>query len=441
MSQTVVPAPATYGPDYYGPAPTGPLAPRPNRLAAAASALRQSFSGSPGRLRLIAVGAVVSVVLSALLGAWALQLRSSALDRAASSSAHLLLLQNVQTKLAQADADATNAFLGSGLEPQAPRLDYIASLAEASRDLGIAAQHSEADAEALGAANAALTRYAGYVASARANNRQNLPVGASYLNAASDLLKSKVLSPLQERSRADSDAVSSAFSRAANVRWLLLLAAVIGVGGLLYAQILLTRRSHRYVNLPVAASTIVLVVVLAASAVVMSAAQSEASDVREGPLAKATGLSASRVSAFDAKSEESLTLIARGSATEADTDWKGQYQNALDQLDGAAYPEAKTALQKYGAAHTKLNTQDLSGDWDGAVKAAISTKDGSINALFTQYADLTGKSLTTQATATADRLASADDRLLPFGLLLLIVGLLCAAGAWWGVSLRLDEYR
>lgn len=441
MSQTVVPAPASYGPDYYGPAPTGPLPARPNRLAAAGTALRRSFSGSPGRLRLIAIGAVLSVVISALLGAWALQLRSSALDRAASSSAHLLLLQNVQTKLMQADADATNAFLGSGLEPQPPRLDYIASLGAASRDLGLAAQHSTADAQALGAANAALTRYAGYVASARANNRQNLQVGASYLKTASDLLRSDVIPHLQDRSKADSDAVNSAFSRAANVRWLLLLAAVIGVGGLLYAQILLTRHSHRYVNLPAAASAIGLVVVLVASAVVMSSAQSEASDVRQGPLEKASGLSDSRVSAFDAKASESLTLIARGSATEADTEWKRLYAKALGEIDGSAYPDAKDALEQYDTAHTKVNTQDVNGDWDYAVKAATSTSNGSVNALFTRYANLTAKSLDTQASATADRLSSANDRLLPFSLILLIVGLLCAAGAWWGVSLRLDEYR
>jgi len=436
MSQVTTVSPPGF--QYAG--PDGPAAP-PSRVSAAGTAIRQSFSGSPGRLRLIALGAVLSVSLSALLGGWALLLRSSALDRAASSSAHLLLLQNVQTKLVQADADATNSFLGFGLEPQTQRLDYIATLQAASHDLALAARHSGADANALGDANAALTRYAGYVSSARANNRAGEPVGANYLDTASALLRSDVIPKLQERAKADSDSVNSAFSQAGNVRWLLLLAALIGVGGLLWAQILLTRHSHRYLNLPAAASTLGLVVVLAAAAVVMSSAQNEASEVRAGPLEKAAGLSDSRVSAFDAKAKESLTLIARGSATATDADWNKLYQDALGELDGSAYPDAKAALEKYGTAHDKLNKLDVNGDWDTAVKAAAATGGTSVNAIFNRYASLTQESLTTQAAATSDRLATANNQLIPAGLLLLIVGLLCAAGAWWGVSQRLDEYR
>lgn len=430
MSQTIVPAPAAV-----------PIAPPPSRITEASSALRRSFAGSPGRLRLIALGAVVSVVISALLGAWALQMRSSALDKAAASSSHLLLLQNVQTNLVQADAAATNSFLGYGLEPEAQRLDYIASLEAASNDLALAAQHSDADAQALGEANAALTRYSGYISSARANNRQGLPVGANYLETASSLLSTGVIEKLEERVTADKAAVESAFSQGANARWLLLLAVVIGIGGLVYAQLQVTRHSHRYVNIPAAISTVGLVVVLAASAVIMSSAQSEASDVRNGPLEKATGLSDSRVAAFSAKATESLTLIARGSATADDDDWNGLITTARQELDGLAYPQASSALDDYVAGHEQVNGLDVKGNWDDAVELATATDEGSVNALFDRYADLTQDDLNTQRDAASDRLADANNQLLPTGILLLVVGLLCAAGAWWGVSLRLDEYR
>ena len=151
MSQTVVPA---YPPG----GPSGQLPALQNRRAGAVESLRRSLSGSPGRLRVTAIGAVLAVLISALLGGFALQMRSSALDRAASASQHLLLLQKVQTNLVQADEDATNSFLGFGLEPLAQRQDYIDALETASRDLALASRHSAADAKALGAANAALTR-------------------------------------------------------------------------------------------------------------------------------------------------------------------------------------------------------------------------------------------------------------------------------------------
>ncbi|GLY13101.1 hypothetical protein Kisp01_01170 [Kineosporia sp. NBRC 101677] len=443
MSQTVVPAPVFIrsGPE---------AAPPPNRIQAAGQALRASFAGSPGRLRLIALGAVLSVVISALLGGWALQMRSSALDRAKASSEHLLRLQSVQTKLVEANAAATNSFLGDGLEPQEQRLDYITALRDASSELALASRYSQDDAETLGRANALLTRYAGYISSARANNRQGNTVGASYLQSASTLLRGEtqegresegIVPLLQARADASAQVQDDAFAQSENARWLLLVAAVIGIGGLGYAQLLVTRHSHRYVNIPAAVSTVGLVAVLASAAVVMSSAQSEASDVRFGPLERATELSDSRVAAFDAKAQESLTLIDRGSATDADEDWQDAYTEAVGSLDGLDYPDAKSALEQYGTAHEEVNDLDLRGQWDDAVDQAISSGEGSGNALFQSYDDQTRLSLDKQRTVALDRLGAANDSLLLIALLLLVIGVLCAAGAWWGISLRLDEYR
>lgn len=146
---------------------------------------------------------------------------------------------------------------------------------------------------------------------------------------------------LNERAVASVTARDDAFSQSENARWLLLLAGVIGVGGLVYAQLLITRHSHRYVNIPAAASTIGLAAVLVGATVVMSSAQSEASDVRFGPLERAIELSNSRVAAFDAKAQESLTLIDRGSASPSDEVWNNSYTDAVGSLDGLDYPDAK----------------------------------------------------------------------------------------------------
>jgi hypothetical protein len=49
--------------------------------------------------------------------------------------------------------------------------------------------------------------------------------------------------------------------------------------------------------------------------------------------------------------------------------------------------------------------------------------------------------LNSKAQETASGLDTAGNTLLPAGILVVLVGLLAAAGAWFGVSLRLDEYR
>jgi hypothetical protein len=43
--------------------------------------------------------------------------------------------------------------------------------------------------------------------------------------------------------------------------------------------------------------------------------------------------------------------------------------------------------------------------------------------------------------ATKAGLAKAGDLLLPAGILIVMLGLLAAVSAWWGFTLRLDEYR
>ncbi|GAB6901343.1 hypothetical protein [Kineosporia succinea] len=399
--------------------------------------VRQTFSGSPGRLRLIAIGAVLAVLFGAVVGAVALKARSDALSRASSSATHLLRLQGVQTNLAQADADSTNSFLQGGLESQAQRENYLSSMEAASKDLALAARHSQADAEALGEVNAALNRYSGFVASARANNRQGLSVGASYLTTASDLLEADVIKPLEERAAADQRAVDDAFADAATYRWILVLAVVVGIGGLVAAQVAVTRHSHRYVNLPAAASTLVLVIALAGAAVAMTTAQSQANDVRTDSLRPALDLSTSRVNAFQAKAQESLTLIEQGSATDEDPLWTPKFDAARDLATG----EGAQELDAYAEQHEKINALDVDGAWRSAVRQATSAADDSANAHFTKYDEVTQKQLESAEAKTTQDLAGAGDALVPTAIVLLIIGLLCAGGAYWGVSFRIDEYR
>jgi hypothetical protein len=451
MSQTIVPpAPAGGRPQSAAQTgssgPTGPGGPAPavgtlgHRIASASATIRHYLDGSPGRLRMVSAVAVLAAVAAALGGGAALRERSGALDEAKRSAAHLVLVQSVQIRLAQADADATNSFLKFGLEPQNQRLEYVAAIQSASRDLALAAQGSPEDAAALGQANAALTRYTGYIGSARANNRLGRPVGANYLTTASALLSSDVVPQLEARAKADQEKIDSAYSRAGNAAWWLALVAVVGLGVLIWAQIYLARHSRRILNIPLAAATVGLLVALIVAAGVMIVGQSRANEVREGDLANATALSRSRVAAFNAKSSESLTLIARGSATSADKGWNDLMKEAKAALPSGSSAQA-AALDKYAAVHKTINDQDVSGNWDEAVEAAVSFKAGSANAAFADYAQQSDRALTAQAASVSSGLEDAGKALMPTGILMVLAGLLAAVGAWWGISLRLDEYR
>jgi hypothetical protein len=394
-------------------------------------------------LRIISGLAVVVAVLVALGGGAALRERSGALDDARDSAEHLVLVQSVQIRLAQADADVTNSFLGFGLEPESQRLEYIDAIKAASRDLTVAANASSDDARVLGDANAALTRYTGYIGSARANNRLGKPVGANYLTTASALLGEEVLKPLEARAKADDAKLESAYSRAAHASLWLALVAVIGLGVLVWAQFYLARHSRRILNIPLAAATVGLLVALIVAGVAMVVAQSKANDVRDGSLANARALSKSRVAAFTAKSIESLTLIQRGSATAEDKAWSAQMKTAKNSLprDNGA---AREALEAYSVLHVSINEADFKGNWEAAVASAIAPgtdSKPSANSQFRAYDKASAESLKTQATSATNDLGQAGGSLLPAGILVVLIGLLAAIGAWWGISLRLDEYR
>jgi hypothetical protein len=454
MSQTVVPAaPAGAPPDGSPNAPVTATGTLSARLASASAAVQHSLAGTPGRLRVMAGLAVLATLIVAFGGGAALRERSSALSDASSTAQHLVLLQGVQTALVTADADAANSFLAFGLEPRDQRVDYIDSIKRASRDLAVAAKASSADAATLGAANAALTTYTSYVASARANNLQGWPVGASYLQAATTLLREDVLVPLAARSTADQRAIDDAYARAGRASWWLAVVVVVGLGVMIWVQVELARRTHRYLSLPVATATVGLVIGLVIAGAAMALAQSRANDVKDGALARTTALSQSRVWAFTAKSVESQTLISRGSSTKDDPAWTSPFNKAVSSLP-SGNTDAARALQDYRDRHQRIHTLDFTqGKWQDARRLAISTTADSANAAFDTYDERTGTktaaatttktdgALLTEERATKSGLGSAGDLLLPAGILILLLGLMASVGAWWGFTLRLDEYR
>jgi hypothetical protein len=295
--------------------------------------------------------------------------------------------------------------------------------------------------------NDLLTVYAGDVEAARANNRQGFPVGASYLNEASDLMQEQILAKLAGVASNEERRTDAAYDRAAGASSWLWVAVLVGLGGLVAVQVWLAGRSRRVLNLPAVVATGALAVALIGAASLMAIAQNQADDVREGSYARAAALGQTRVAAFSAKSQEALTLIARGSATAEDKEWKTQYESAVSALRRAGNDgNLVQPLDAYQKRHAELNKLDTDGQWDQAVAAATAAgkaADGgqTANAAFTDFATRSGRALDDAANATRDGLDEARGGLFPLGMVMLLVGLLAAVGAWWGISLRLDEYR
>ena len=95
----------------------------------------------------------------------------------------------------------------------------------------------------------------------------------------------------------------------------------------------------------------------------------------------------------------------------------------------------------YASVHEQIRKLDDAGNWDGAVQLATGTGSKSGNATFASFDTSSGEQLNSLGEDTASQLDQAGGW-LPFAAVLgLVAGIVAALCAWWGVSLRLEEYR
>ncbi|MEO5608284.1 MAG: hypothetical protein ABIQ61_05325 [Ornithinibacter sp.] len=416
------------------------------RLEEMVASVRDTLSGTPGRMRTVGILTIAATLFFGLAAGQAFRSADGALGRAAANSDQLVRIQAIQTNVVQADADATNAFLVGGLEPVAQRADYTDAVSAASGLVAEAAQHQPADGAALGALNRSLVAYTSQVEQARANNRQALPIGAQYLKGASADLRTTALPLLKNLGEANTERVTEEFDRAARSAVWLVGAGVLTLIILVLAMVWLARRTRRYLNVPLAGAALVVLVTLVLGTAGLLSVRTTVDVTRDGVYAATLSTAQVRTAGFDAKSNESLTLIARGSGAAFQKAWQGSADTVTAGLAELAQNPASSGLaplpwSDYASVHQKIRARDDSGDWEGAVALATGLGNGSGNTAFAAFDASSGTQLATLSEQTSRQLGATGGWLPVAGALGVLAGLLAAASAWWGVSLRLEEYR
>jgi hypothetical protein len=276
---------------------------------------------TPAWLRVAAATLAIGTVVLGLVGARVAVDRLDAAKGVGLEATPLLLqAENLYVALADADAAASTAFLRAGLEPPELRARYDTDvdligryLAEISSQRGLASEAKDA----VATITEAFADYTALVADARANSRQDFPVGAAYLRQASGQMHDVILPAatlLYERAAGQlHGAYRSGTAAGPVVMWAVVACAVLGV--LVITQVFLSRRTRRILNLGLVAATVLVVAlsVWAANAFTsgqraLAAAQEEGSD-------HFLVLSAARILTLRSMSDENLDLIERGTAS------------------------------------------------------------------------------------------------------------------------------
>jgi hypothetical protein len=418
------------------------------------TALRSVFEGTPGRLRLAGITAVLSCLALSLLGFASFSTRASALSDARADAAQLIRVQQIATTLVAADSRFTNGYLAYGLESSANLAAYDSAIREASNLIAEASAAQPADAPTLAAVNDQLTQYTARVAAARANNVHGFQVATGYLRQANVLLRgdtagkdrpSGMLPALERLMTVNSDRVDGAYDRSGFATWILVGTVLITFGGLITVQVRLARRTHRYLNVPLAVSSVIALLLLGAGSVVMMSAQVHASDVRDTSYRALQNVARARIAAYTAKSAESISLIYLGTGGAhqtaqaqfvQSTKETSQLLRDLREMPGSAELAAWQA--KHKEVYSEASTQ-----YENAIKKATrdSADASTLNGTFTALEKATGVYLQAQAGSVDSGLLAGRVPLLVLSWLSIIVGLCAAVLAWAGVSQRLEEYR
>ncbi len=422
---------------------------------------RYDWRTTPGLLRVTRVVLVLGVLLAGGVAVYTAIARVSTtrdiVERLEPLNANATTLYR---SLADADATVAAGYLSGGVEPSEMRTRYGRDMVAAT--VALAQAGTQAGGEVVTAKRIAditsqLPMYTGLVERARANNRQGLAVGVSYLRNASELMRTSILPGAAELQQRQAARLDDAYRRAGSVPIVALVACGVSLTGLLWAQVFLFRRTHRVFNVGLIAASGAVIAGLAwwtvagvASAGSLAGALGHSRSVSEA-------LAPAQIAALQARALESLELVDRnGEAIEPVFDAQMQRlarndgaggalgaanQFASDQRGRALVQAAIDGAREYARAHREVRRLDDVGEYTKAVEAAVNTSPTSAATAFGRLAAALKTAVDYERGAFRADIEHARGWLtgLPIGTAALAIA--SAIGVALGVRQRLEEYR
>lgn len=445
------------------PAPAAvPVPPQRGARAVVTERLRAAATTEPGRLQIIGAVLALLVVAFGAVTAFEINDRATAANDVVERSQPLSAdAADIYRSLADADAAAASGFLAGPQEPRAVHDRYVKDIEDASRLLVKAAANTDASTKSgheITTLNEELPRYTGLIERARANNRQGLPLGGAYLRYANQKMANELLPAAERLYAAETGRLDQDYRSARAWPFVSLGLGIVALAVLFWAQRRNYRRTNRVFNHGLLAATAAATVVLLWLAVGHSVARSDLAEANTRGQQSLDVLNRARIDSLKARANENLTVVARGAVLTADgkndkyeTDYStgmkalGEELSRAEKLadDSMGSEPVATAMKgvaEWQSRHRTARKTDDSGDYDGALKQIIGSKDS------------TGESFNRVDDALRQALAHEQDEFtraaedgrgalggLPIGAAALAV--LGAVAAIVGVNRRLSEFR
>jgi hypothetical protein len=428
----------------------------PEARATRLAELNELARTTPGVLTVLATALVLFSVLIGVVTALTVQSKAQSLDDLTTRSGPLSVAsQDIYRALSDADASATSAFLSGGLEPAELRERYESDIAQAEAALAVAvAAREPADVATgpLAVLSGQLSVYTGLVETARANNRQGLPVGAAYQREASYLMRTALLPAANELYQAETTQVADDQDSAGSFPVVAVLLGLLGLAVLVAAQLFLRRRTNRVFNVGMLVATGAALISLLWVVIASLGVSANVDASRENGSAQVKVLAEARIAALAARSNETLTLVARGSGAAFEEEYnvtRVTLGTLLDEAAGLATSDAVRSeidsaagvAQEWHAVHEQIRTADDGGDYATAVTLAVGADETGAAARFDQLDTDLREAIEATTATFDDEVSQAGNAITGTVVGVILLAILMAVGSAAGIWQRLKEYR
>ncbi len=301
-----------------------PAAPAP-RPSVRASWAREGWT-SPRTLTAFLLASLVGSVLLFAVGMVAYsQLRDNAREVGRDSVPSILAALQIQASLVDMDANAANDLLAGAAGSRTARDSFEAQRSIIGRQIVAASQnitYGNAERVPLDTLQDGMTYYTQLIAQARAQLRENpndqnrMPYASTALNTyrqASEFLRATLVPAAQRLGQVNGAALDRAYSDSAAtttlMTGLLLVAGLALLAALVGAQVYLSRRTRRLLNLPLLAASVAVVAYLLFA---LNAAGTQREALRAANRDAFVSLNVlwkARIEAYDANGDQSLALL------------------------------------------------------------------------------------------------------------------------------------
>ncbi|GAB2933015.1 hypothetical protein [Streptomyces mayteni] len=438
--------------------------PRRRSWSDGAARLRAATRTEPGRLRII--GVVVGGLL-ALFGAgtsWQVADRYQAADEVLESSQPLSAgAAEIYRLLADANTAAATGFLAGADEDPAVRQRYEEDIANAAGRLADAAADSsgsDAAQEYITLLNEGLPVYTGLVETARANNRQGLPLGGAYLRYADEQMQQTLLVAAAELYDLETDRFQHDIAEARAWPWLAVAAGGLALVVLAWAQRRHYLRTNRLLSPGLMAATATATLLLLWLSGAHWLARAALDDADAGAARSLSSLNGAWTEALRARGDENITLVARGADDASEESFQARLETLIgpdperpggllgdaaaraagDSAGEAPIQRAIEATGEWAARHAVGRERELAGDYDGAVEQVIGGR-GSTREMFDRVNTSLAEAVAHEQEQFEAAGRRARDRLAGLTAGAVGLGALGVAGTALGVGRRLSEYR